>query len=147
MDGFSWTEDYEVSRTEIRDAFLEVSEEYPVDPERVIVGGFSAGAMAALDLVLEDIVPVRGFVALCPGKPENFSVEAIGAAGDRGLRGTILTTEMDPRVGEQREMVAVMEREGFPHEFHVTPDTGHWYPEDLAERIDEAIRHILAEGR
>ena len=64
------------------------------------------------------------------------------AARNRGVRGTILTTEMDPRVGDQRDMVSVMEREGLPHEFIVAPNTGHWYPADLAERIDQALRHI-----
>ena len=42
MNGFSWTEDIELSKKEIHEAYLKVLEEYPVDIERVIVGGFSS---------------------------------------------------------------------------------------------------------
>jgi acetyl esterase/lipase len=139
-------EDMEVSRREIQEAYQEVLDRYPVDPQRVIVGGFSAGGVTALDLVLQGALPIQGFVTLCPPMPEGFSAEAVAAARDRGVRGTILTTEMDPRVEDQREMVTVMEREGLPLEFFVAPNTGHWYPTDLAERIDQALEHIRAGG-
>jgi len=39
-------------------------------------------------------------------------------------------------------MDEIMTQEGLPHEFHVTPNIGHWYPDYLAERIDQAITHI-----
>ena len=142
QNGYNWMEDMEVSRKEILAAYQEVMARYPIDPERVIVGGFSAGGVTALDLVLQDVFPIKGFVTLCPPMPEGFSAEAVAAARDRGVRGTVLTTEMDPRVEEQREMVTVMEREGLPHEFIVAPNTGHWYPADLSVRIDQALRHI-----
>ncbi|MBT8395901.1 MAG: hypothetical protein KJN92_02995, partial [Gemmatimonadetes bacterium] len=63
-------------------------------------------------------------------------------AGGRGVRGTLLTTEMDGRLDQQREMADIMKGEGLPLVFHVTPDIGHWYPEDLAGLIDQAITRI-----
>jgi len=39
-----------------------------------------------------------------------------------------------------------MEKVGLVHEFHINPEIGHWYPEDLAERIDRAIAHIRGGG-
>jgi hypothetical protein len=74
--------------------------------------------------------------------PDGFSAEDVMAAAGRGVRGTLLTTEMDGRVDQQRRMVDIMEEAGLEHEFHITPDIGHWYPDDLAERIDRAIAHI-----
>ena len=35
-----------------------------------------------------------------------------------------------------------MAEEGLPYEFSVTPNIGHWYPDDFAERLDRAIAHI-----
>jgi predicted esterase len=141
MAGFTW-EDHELSRKEVREAYLRVIEEYPVNTEEVIIGGFSAGGAATLEIILNDSIPVEGFVVLCPPKTESFTEENIKEANKRGLRGTILTTEMDPRLPEQKEMVKVFEAEAFPHKFVVTPDIGHWIPKDLNIQIDEAIEHI-----
>ena len=146
MNGYNWTNDIDLSLREIRDAYDEVVRTLPVDTDEVMVGGFSSGGVASLEVALKDVLPVRGFVALCPAMPENFTAEAVMAAKERGVRGTLLTTEMDGRVEEQRRMAEIMEEVGLPHEFYITPNVGHWYPDDLGERIDRAVAHIR-EGR
>ncbi len=142
MDGYNWTEDVSLSLREIRKAYDQVVRDYQVDRDQVIVGGFSSGGVASLEVVLKDVLPVQGFVVLCPAKPEDLSPDEIAAASRRGVRGTLLTTEMDGRLDQQREMADIMKKQGLPLVLHVSPDIGHWYPEDLAERIDEAISHI-----
>jgi ketosteroid isomerase-like protein len=119
--------------------------DYPVDARRLVVGGFSSGGVASLDLVLHDAIPARGFVALCPGRPPDFTPEAVRDAVARGVRGALLTTEMDGRHQDQRAMAAILEAEGMVHRFVVTPDVGHWFPDDLAESIDEALALICDE--
>jgi len=146
MDGYNWTEDVNVSMAEIHEAYQQVVGAYSVDEDRVIVGGFSSGGVASLEVVLRDIFPVRGFVALCPAMPDGFTLEAVEAAAGRGVRGTLLTTEMDGRVDQQRRMADIMEEGGLPHEFQITPNIGHWYPDDLGERIDRALVDILGAG-
>ncbi|UCC44039.1 MAG: hypothetical protein JSU65_13155 [Candidatus Zixiibacteriota bacterium] len=142
MDGFSWTEDIEIAKKDISSAYDAVTKEYAVDSEEVIIGGFSSGGVAALEVALCNTLPVSGFVALCPAKPESFTEANLTAAKERGLRGTLLTTEMDPRLADQKEMVAAMEKVGFEHRFVVTPDVGHWIPDDLNVMIDHSIGHI-----
>lgn len=117
MNGCSWTEDLELAKKEISEAFHKVKKEYSVDEKEVIIGGFSSGEIAALEVSLSN-------------------------AKARGLRGTLLTTEMDPRLSVQKEMVEVFKSAGFPLQFVVTPDIGHWFPEDIETRIDQAIDHI-----
>jgi len=146
MTGYSWTEDIEMTKKEIRKAYEKVLQDFPVDPSRVIVGGFSSGGVASLEVVLDNTIPAIGFVVLCPAKPDDFSAEKVSGAKERGIRGTLITTEMDPRVPEQKEMVAIMEAEGLDHEFVVTPNIGHWYPDNLSQLIDAAIAHII-DGR
>ena len=145
MDGYNWTEDIHLSLIEIREAYEQVLSEYPVDQDHIFVGGFSSGGVAALDVVLNATLPVRGFVVLCPAMPVDFSQELVREALARGVRGTLLTTEMDGRVDQKRQMADIMKEVGLPLEFHITPDIGHWYPEDLAARIDGAIAHIRGE--
>ena len=141
-DGYNWTEDLETTLREIQEAFRRVAAEYPIDPGQVLVGGFSSGGVAALETVLSNIFPVRGFVVLCPAKPEGFTVERVRAADERGVTGTLLTTEMDGRLDQQREMNGIMKSAGMACEFLVLPDIGHWYPEDMPARLDAAITRI-----
>ena len=142
MNGFSWTEDIELAKKEISEAFHKVKKDYSVDEKEVIIGGFSSGGIAALEVSLSNVFPVTGFVVLCPAKPQSFTSENVREAKERGLRGTLLTTEMDPRLSVQKEMAEVFESEGFPLQFVVTPNIGHWFPEDIEIKIDQAIDHI-----
>lgn len=143
MDGYNWTEDIELTKKEIKEAYEKIIQNYPVDKSRVIIGGFSSGGVASLEVVLNNTVSVMGFVVLCPAKPEDFSVQKVAEAKERGIRGTLLTTEMDPRLPDQKEMAEIMKAQDLPLEFIVTPNIGHWYPEDLDKKIDAAISHIM----
>jgi predicted esterase len=141
-DGYNWTEDVPLALKEIRAVYNKVTREYPVNTAEVIVGGFSSGAVASLEIVLNDSIPVRGFIVLCPARPEDFTPEKVSAAQERGVRGTLLTTEMDGRLEVQKEMAGVMKAAGLLQEFIITPNVGHWYPDDLDAKIDAAIARI-----
>jgi predicted esterase len=143
MDGYNWTEDIELTKKEVQNAYEKVIQDYAVETARIIIGGFSSGGVASLEIVLDNTIPVIGFVILCPAKPEDFTAEKVDEAKKRGIKGTLLTTEMDPRLPDQKEMAEVMKTRGLPLEFIVTPNIGHWYPKDLAEMIDAAITQIL----
>ena len=142
MDGFNWTEDIELTKKEIKNAYISILKDYPVDENNVFVGGFSSGGVAALEVILANVFPVTGFVVLCPAKPDSFSAARVREAKNRGVLGTLLTTEMDPRLPDQKEMARIFDDEDFPLEFFVTPNIGHWYPEDMEARIDQAINFI-----
>jgi predicted esterase len=142
MEGYSWTEDIQLAKQEISDAYHKILKKYPIRLDEVYIGGFSSGGVAALEIVLEQIIPVSGFIVLCPARPDSFTVENISKAKKHGVRGTILTTEMDPRLADQKKMVEIIKKEGLSCEFIVTPNIGHWFPEDLDERIDQAIEYI-----
>lgn len=146
MNGYSWTEDIELSKKEIHEAYLKVIKEYPVDIDRVVIGGFSSGGVAALEVALNNTFPVRGFVVLCPAKPDGFSEEKVQAVKNRGVRGVMLTTEMDTRLDAQKEMAEIMKNTGFPYQFFVTPNIGHWFPDDMDKKIDAAIEFIFSKN-
>lgn len=142
MTGFNWTEDVVRARQEILEAYNKVLKEYAVNENEVIIGGFSSGGVAAWEVVLHDTFPVSGLIALCPAKPESFTPERIREAKLRGIRGTLITTEMDQRLPDQKAMDEVMRAQDFPCEFFITPNIGHWFPEDMDKKIDAAIDYI-----
>jgi hypothetical protein len=115
MNGFNWTEDLEITKKEITDAYNDLMGKYDIDRGEIIIGGFSSGGVAALEVTLCNTLPVTGFVVLCPAKPERPA---------------------------QKEMEEIMKKTGIEHRFLVTPDIGHWIPDDLNVKIDDSITHI-----
>lgn len=142
MKGFHW-QDVAQTQKELKDALRQTSAAYPIDPQRVVIGGFSSGGYAALAMSLKNGLPVCGFVALCPPLPEGISDEDIRQAAGRGVRGTILTTARDNRLAAQRQLADRLRDLGLQYQFMVTPDIGHWFPQDLDQLIDQAIAHIF----
>jgi phospholipase/carboxylesterase len=143
MTGFHW-QDTVVTARELDLAYRQVTEKYPVDESRVLIGGFSSGGFASLVTSIRGDLPVCGFVVLCPEPPDFLTDEEIQGAKERGVRGTLLTTERDRRIERQRTLMDRMRDAGLQYQYWVTPDIGHWYPDDLGQRIDQAIAHIEA---
>jgi predicted esterase/ketosteroid isomerase-like protein len=142
-DGYDWMQDVPRTLRELKEVHARLLKEYPVDPGRVVVGGFSSGGAAALEIVAAGTFPVAGFVALCPPVPAGLTPERARAAARRGARGMLLTTERDGRLAAQRELAGRMREAGLLLDFVVAPDVGHWYPPDLAERIDATLRAVV----
>ena len=143
MDGYHWQDDA-ITRRELEAAYREIVAKYSVDPDRVLLGGFSSGGYGTLVTLFEGTLPASGFVILCPEVPDDPGQAALDGAARRGIRGTLLTTEQDGRLKRQEEYVSGLAAHGLDVRFIVTPKTGHWYPDDLESKIDEALAHILS---
>jgi len=141
-NGFWWHGDIELTRKEIAEAYQKIVSEYPVDRENVIIGGFSSGGLAALEIVLSNVIPVTGFVALCPDWPESFTNENVKNAKNRGIRGVLITGKEDERHELHDKMVGIFKSEGLSHHYVILSELGHSYPEDLDKLIDQAIDQI-----
>jgi len=143
MNGFHW-QDPALTGRDLTEALRQAGAAYPIDEQRILIGGFSSGGFAALTVSLKNLLPVIGFIALCPPLLENVTEEDIRQAAQRGIRGTILTTEMDQRLPGQRKLADDFSRLGLQYQFVLTPNVGHWYPDDLDRQIDQAIAHIFS---
>ncbi len=141
MDGFHWQDDA-ITRREVGEAYREVLANHAIDTSRVLVGGFSSGGYGSLVTLWAGTLPARGFVILCPEVPPDPPADLIQAAVQRGVRGTLLTSEQDGRLPRQREYVDRLAAGGLDARIIVTPNIGHWYPEDFGMRMDEALERF-----
>ncbi|MEN8154431.1 MAG: hypothetical protein ABFR75_10455 [Acidobacteriota bacterium] len=141
-DGYGW-ENYFITKKEVKSAFEKILEKYPVDKKRIIIGGFSSGGGASLFLTFKEKIPVKGFIILCPQVPKEIVEPDVLKAAKKGIRGTFITTERDNRLELQKKLVGIFKRSGLGHKFVIFPNTGHWYPEGLDKKIDEALEHIF----
>lgn len=142
-NGFGWLIDPLTARQEIKACYEDVAREYSVDNERVIIGGFSGGSMAAADITMFNVIPVRGFISLCPGeKMKTFNKDQTEDAMKREIKGVIIEGEDDiePSV---KDVLDEFNEVGFSHQYHIMKGVGHWYPDDLDKRVNEALDFIL----
>lgn len=140
---YCWN-DVELGHKEIEDTYKEMISKFNIDKENIMIGGFSQGATMALDAALnKNYMPSKGFISLNPDKPEEFDKLTIMEANKRGLKGVILTGDQDGSYKAQLEMINTFKEVGFKCNLVVKENFGHWFPEDLGERIDSALDFIL----
>lgn len=140
---FGWLPDPFTARHDLLDCYHRLQAEYPVDPEQVYIGGFSGGAITAVDISFAAVLPVRGFVALCPEwKPAGFTPENVTAAAARGLRGVILEGEQTYPTSDEADMLAVLDDRAFPYQLMINPGIGHAVPLDFQQKLGDALDYL-----
>lgn len=78
---------------------------YKIDKDNIVVGGFSQGGDLSIDLALnQDNIPLKGFIALNPDKPEKFNDESIKVAAQKNTKGLIITGDKDSCYNAQKAM-------------------------------------------
>ena len=141
--GFGWTLNYDITRADVKAAYEAVVAEYPIDTKNVLIGGFSGGSIASIEIAMANTVAVRGFISLCPSiKPTSFTPENVAFAAHRGIRGVLLEGEWEGEVPAEKEMMAIMNDTGFPYEFIINPNVGHMPPPDFPQKLLDAIAFI-----
>lgn len=116
-----------------------------VDPERVVVGGFSMGGGLAIQLAVTRAIEARGFIAVAPYLPDPESLRAdLDAAAAAGLRGYVLvgleeTTEGLERI---RTLTAFLNAGGVRCELEERPRLAHAVPGDLDQVLDRALAFL-----
>lgn len=142
---YGWTQDLELTRQELLDGYQLITENYFIDSDRVLVGGFSGGAIASLDATMMNVIPVKGVIALCPGaKPDSFTLEAVQAAAQRGLKSVIMEGALLVPVLHQEEMLALYKKAGVGFRYVINEGIGHWFPDDFEAKFAEALDFIIS---
>jgi dienelactone hydrolase len=137
-DGYIWN-DQDWAVREIQEHYAALCEQYAVDPERVVVAGFSRGG---------ELAETRGFIAVGPGgpymsEPDNW-VPLIEASQARGLRGYLVVGEQDIFCYEGTQALAALLRSrGVPCELEIHPNLGHDFPPEFQQSLARALEFVL----
>lgn len=142
MDSFGWPVGDERIDQDLKKIYQEIIDKYSVDQSRIHAGGMSNGGSYTMHLVLNNILPISGFLGVCPGKPRDFDDEKVKAAVDRKVTGYILGGEKDYFLDNQKSMTESFTKAGLQHEFVIIPEMGHIYPDDFSDRLDIALDYL-----
>jgi len=145
---YAWT-DYESAAKEIEGHYAMLAAQYALDPEQIVLGGFSMGAEVALGLALSGRIKAHGFILLGPGGPFMDEPEKwepfLESAKDRGLRGVVLMGLDDLTIPQDnvKKLVEKLNDNHVPTELKTFPGLGHGYPEDFDKVSREALKFII----
>lgn len=139
---FGWRSYDPRAREDLKNCYDEILKEYAVDTSAVIIGGVSAGGTAAFDIAFNQILPVRGLIGVCTGKPQEFDSTRVEAAKKFGLKVIILSGENDHYLPRQEEMIEVFDAVGLSYKFDIVAGMGHAYPDDFSNRLDSALEFV-----
>jgi predicted esterase len=140
-------DDQDVALRDVEAQFGKLRERYNIDPDRLIVAGFSMGGATALHAALTGTIPATRFILLGPGggfmlEPERWRPLISQAAG-KGLRGYMLLGEYDQDLAEAaRATVEMLNEGGIPCGLEVIPSIGHAYPAAFGPIIARALAFV-----
>ena len=145
--GLHWWDTHEDSRETIEVQAEENLKGFPIDPDRVVLGGFSKGGEVAMVLALLGWRGAKGFITVGAGgyyhmEPERWG--ALLASPPDGLHGVAMYSPYDlGRSGGVNQTLPMMRAAGIEIREEVYPAEGHVFPEDFEQRFEEAVEFIL----
>ena len=144
-DGYVW-DDIHRGKEELKEHYDKLIENRTV--ERLIIGGFSAGARVALYTILQKDIAVDGFIFMAPWLPEVEEWnELLGVLQDRNIKGYIVCGDQDEDCFEcTQQFVQLLRDKNIEHKYKVVPNLNHDYPEYFDEMLKEAIEYIEGES-
>jgi predicted esterase len=143
--GYSWINDPTIARRDIKTCYKTIKETYYVDEECIILGGFSGGAIEGIDILMEDVIPVKGLIAICPErKPDSVTIENIKKAVCRKVKVVFMEGEKSLPMKYEEEMLNMFREAGLPCEYYINKGLEHEIPKDLDEKLDEILEFIFA---
>ncbi|WP_425445874.1 alpha/beta hydrolase [Dethiothermospora halolimnae] len=134
---------YDSAYDEIKRCYEAINNEYSIDENSIIIGGFSGGSSAAIEIALTNTVPVKGFIALCSAKSNLFTKENVKGLLHRGVKGVFMDGEKDLPVQEVEEMMKDFKDIGVPYQYYINDGIGHSYPDDLNDKLVQGVDFIL----
>lgn len=142
---FVWN-DREIGVSEVRQHLTALNGEYVLDPERIVLGGFSMGGGLAVWMALTQAIPACGFIVLAPylTDEELEKLPAILAQQKAGgLRGYIIVGQEDSIfLNVSRRIVELMNEHQCPCELQLLPGLVHTYPADFLGHVTRGLAVI-----
>lgn len=144
---YMW-DDQQTALRDIQERYAELRRTHNIDPDRVVLAGFSLGGETALRAALSGTIPVRGFLLLGPGGPTIDTPEEwlplIKQGAARQLRGYVLLGEQDLGTPHEtiKALINLLNTHDIPTHLEILPDLAHDYLRDPAPVLERALAFI-----
>jgi len=125
-------------------SYEQISQQYQIDPQRLLVAGFSQGSGMAMYTALSGKIEARGFIGVASfwDRPTSLVPQTTGA---RSVRGYFVIGEKDHTLENAKEVKDVLKENGIQFAEELHPDLAHEFPTDFESSFDKAIEFIFKE--
>ncbi len=141
---FVW-DDWVLAEQEVTAHYSALQEQYDIDEERVVLGGFSKGAGLTVWLTLNGTLKARGFIAVTPYVPEEADVASLLREREvQEKRGYVVIGAQDKACYQMAyTLAAELRGSGNPIEMREYANLDHAYPADFKRILPRALDYVL----
>jgi predicted esterase len=141
-------DDEEWTTRDVQFHYQEIMDQQSIDPEQVVVGGFSMGGRQAIMRGLTGAIPAKGVIALGPALGDTVDgwTSYLEAAKKRKIRVCLIVGDRyhPPFIYQPTLRLAeVLNKHEIPCQLKVYPDMEHEFPPDFADRLPEILAWIM----
>lgn len=126
---------------DLRFYYDQVSQQYQIDPQRILIAGFSQGSGMAIYAALTRSLPVRGFIGIGTWWADANQLDIQG----NQARGYFITGEKDHTLERAREIQEILRKNNVEFAEEVHAELGHEFSSDFGTSVDKAIDFIFEE--
>jgi predicted esterase len=119
----------------------QVSGQYQIDPQRILIAGFSQGSGMAIYTALTGSLPVRGFIGIGTWWADVNQFDIQG----KQVRGYFITGGKDHTLERAHEIQDILRKNNVQFGEEVHADLGHEFSPDFGTSLDKAIEFIFEE--
>ena len=138
---YSWIEP-EQALEDLQFYVEQVSNDHPIDQQRVVIAGFSQGGGMAIYAALSGKFRARGFIGLASFWNDPGSLKPLTGDAQR-VRGYFITGKKDHTLDNLRKIQEVLRENHIQFTEEVHPELGHEFPPDFDTSFEKAIKFIL----
>jgi predicted esterase len=142
-DGLYVWDDLKRTQREAKAHYKALCRDFPVDPERVVLAGFSQGGGRALWLALTRAIPARGFIGLGPYLDEIDTLAPTLPPQVASLRAYLIAGAEEQDEGMFAKIEALCASRDVPFCQETLPAIGHEYPPDFAPILRRALTFVF----
>lgn len=118
---------------------LDNADRYSVDPDRIVLQGFSAGAVTSVHVAYALKAPVAAVIANSGG-PVGFDITGTVSAGSPPLLLFVGQHDLEGAIELAPAVRDIFERAGTPFEFAWVPGAGHFYSASATSLGSDVLR-------
>lgn len=144
FDGAYCWDDPALGIADVLFSYEQISQQYQIDPQRILLAGFSQGSGMAMYIALSGKINARGFIGVASfwDKPASLVPQTDGA---KLVRGYFVIGEQDHTLENAKEVKSVLKENNIQFAEELHPNLGHDFPADFGSSFDKAIDFIFKE--
>jgi predicted esterase len=143
-DAYGWN-DRDWAVQEIEQHLAALHDRYAIDPDRVVVAGFSMGGGLAAWLALSRTVPARGWIGVNAflARAESL-LPLLETSRGYGLRAYLIASQRDQHCYEiAQQLAATLPPHNIPCQLELHPDLGHHFPPEFERSLEKGLDFIM----